>query len=52
MSEIENRAQIKLIDHMLTALCTCELTDKGREFLIKLKDKLKKEIDDAGNIKN
>jgi len=29
--------KVQMIDHILTALCTCELNEKGREYLIKLK---------------
>ena len=40
MTEAEKQAQIKLIDHLLLALCTCELTEKGREYLKQYKAKL------------
>ena len=30
--------KVQLIDHILNALCKCELTDKGRKYLIKLKN--------------
>jgi len=41
---IEIKAQIKLIDHLLTALCKCELTKDGRIYLRKLKSKLKNKL--------
>jgi len=41
---IETRAQIKLIDHLLIALCDCELRNAGRVFLKKLKIKLEKKL--------
>jgi hypothetical protein len=45
MTGIEKaKAQIELIDHLLTALCKCELTVKGRQYLNKLKKDLKKKI--------
>jgi hypothetical protein len=49
MKENEYKAQIKLINHLLLALCDCELTLQGRKFLIKLRDKLKNRIDDTGS---
>lgn len=30
--------KVQMIDHILTALCTCEMNEKGREYLIKLKN--------------
>jgi hypothetical protein len=38
------QAQIELIDHLLLALCSCELTDKGKKYLTDLKEELKKKI--------
>ena len=34
----DRQIKIQLIDHILTALCTCELNEKGRQYLTKLKD--------------
>jgi hypothetical protein len=32
------QSKIELIDHILIALCKCELTENGREYLIKLRN--------------
>lgn len=48
MTEVERKAQVKLIDHLLLALCTCELTEKGRKYLNDYKAKL----NDTNGIKN
>jgi hypothetical protein len=37
--------QVKLIDNILCSLCTIELTNDGRKYLTKVKDKLKREIE-------
>jgi hypothetical protein len=52
MTEHEIKAQIKLLNHLLNGMCECELTPTGRLFLEKLRDKLKKRINDTGAIKN
>jgi hypothetical protein len=45
MTEVEIKAQIKLIEGLLKH---CEQTVKSRIFLNKLKDKLKKKLNDTG----
>jgi len=39
--------KIKTIDHILTALCECELNEKGREYLNQLKNELRRNISDS-----
>lgn len=36
-------AQIEIIDYLLNNLCTCEICMKGRSYLIKEKNRIKRE---------